>query len=131
MMHALWVFVVFGALGPTGLSAGDIALRDFVARHITLEKSIPADGEKVSNVTEVRLFFSGEPSIRGALIRIIDSSRSSVGSTPAALDAADPRQLFTTVERALPLGAYVVQWRVIADDGHVMRNSFRFEAVAE
>jgi methionine-rich copper-binding protein CopC len=35
------------------------------------------------------------------------------------------------VDPPLPPGAYVVQWRCIADDGHVMRGDFRFEVAAE
>ena len=113
------------ALVPFGLGAGD------AVRHITLESSTPADGAKLGNVTEVRLVFSGTPLLRGASIRIVDSSRTPVASSAPATEPDDPLQLFTTVDRPLPPGTYVVQWRVIAEDGHVMRDSFRFEAVAE
>jgi methionine-rich copper-binding protein CopC len=100
--------------------------------HITMDKSVPGDGEKVSgNVSEIRLFFSGAPLMRGASIRIVTSSRSLMRSTPPAADPDDPKQLFVQVDPPLPPGAYVVQWRCIADDGHVMRGDFRFEVVAE
>jgi methionine-rich copper-binding protein CopC len=36
-----------------------------------------------------------------------------------------------TLDPALPSGAYTVQWRVIAQDGHVMRGNFGFEVRAE
>jgi methionine-rich copper-binding protein CopC len=61
----------------------------------------------------------------------MNSSRDAVPSSPPAADPADSLQLFTTLERPLPPGTYVVQARVIADDGHPMRDSFRFEVVAE
>jgi methionine-rich copper-binding protein CopC len=48
-------------------------------------------------------------------------------SSPPAPDAVDPKQLSVQVAPALPRGSYVVQWRCIADDGHVMRGDFRFE----
>jgi methionine-rich copper-binding protein CopC len=52
-------------------------------------------------------------------------------SSAVAADPADPRQLFVTLEQGLPSGTYVVQWRCIDDDTHVMRDSFRFEVAAE
>jgi methionine-rich copper-binding protein CopC len=61
----------------------------------------------------------------------VTSSRSLMRSTPPAADPDDPKQLFVQVDPPLPPGAYVVQWRCIADDGHVMRGDFRFEVVAE
>ena len=138
LRHALWglfVRAMLGALGPLGLGARDNAARlvtsATVVRHITMDRSVPADGDHLSNVNEIRLFFSGEPLIRGASVRIVNSARSAVRSNPPALDPTDPKQLFVTIEPELAPGAYVVQWRCIADDGHVMRGDFRFEVAAE
>jgi hypothetical protein len=77
-------------------------------------------------VSEVRLFFSGAPLMRGASIRVVTSGRSLQRSTPPAADSEDPRQLFVQMTPPLAAGAYVVQWRCIADDGHVMRGDFTF-----
>jgi methionine-rich copper-binding protein CopC len=100
--------------------------------HITMDRSVPADGEKITGqVSEIRLFFSGAPLMRGASVRIANSSRSLMRSSPPAPDAADDKQVFVTIAPALPPGTYVVQWRCIADDGHVMRGDFTFEVVAE
>ena len=99
-----------------------------VARHITLEASLPEDDQTVEgDVTEVRLFFSDAPLMRGASIRVVNSSRRLVRSTPPEADADDPKQLSVQLDPALPAGRYVVQWRCIADDGHVMRGDFTFE----
>jgi copper transport protein len=100
------------------------------ARHITLESSIPADEEAVDGeVGEVRLFFSDAPLMRGASIRIVDSSRKLMRSGPPEADPEDGKQLAVQIDPALPDGTYVVQWRCIADDGHVMRGSFTFDVV--
>jgi methionine-rich copper-binding protein CopC len=100
--------------------------------HITMDRSVPADAEKVAgHVSEIRLFFSGAPLMRGASVRIVNSARSLMRSSPPAADAADDKQLFVTIDPPLPPGAYVVQWRCIADDGHVMRGDFTFEVTAE
>lgn len=101
-----------------------------IVPHITLESSTPGDQETVDgSVTEVRLFFSDAPLMRGASIRIVNSSRQLVRSTPPEADPDDPEQLSVQVDPALPDGTYMVQWRCIADDGHVMRGSFTFDVV--
>ena len=111
---------------PTSLDA------EVAPRHITLDASMPSDGEVMAeDVTEIRLFFSGAPLLRGASVRIVTSSRSLVRSSPPAVDPEDDKQLFVRVDEPLDPGAYVVQWRCIADDGHVMRGDFRFEITAE
>lgn len=111
------------------LSATDVGARDAV-RHITLDASTPGDGESATEVREVRLFFSGAPLLRGASVRILTSSRQLVRSNPPAADPDDPTQLFVTIDEPLAPGSYVIQWRCIADDGHVMRGDFRFEVAA-
>lgn len=96
--------------------------------HITLDASTPGDEESIDgDVTEVRLFFSEPPLMRGASIRIVDSSRKLVRSSPPEPDAEDPSQLAVQLSTPLAAGQYVVQWRCIADDGHVMRGSFTFD----
>jgi len=103
-----------------------------LAPHITLEASIPEDETTVDgDVTEVRLFFSDAPLMRGASIRIVNASRSLMRSGPPAADPDDPKQLSVDLAPALPSGRYVVQWRCIADDGHVMRGAFSFEVAGD
>lgn len=132
----------FAFITPTSASdphpsrVGTVAPGDAVAatmtvvRHITLDASAPEDDSAVEGeVNEVRLFFSEPPLMRGASIRIVDSSRKLVRSTPPEADAEDPSQLSVQISDGLPAGRYVVQWRCIADDGHVMRGSFTFDVV--
>jgi methionine-rich copper-binding protein CopC len=99
--------------------------------HITLEKSEPADGSTVAPVAEIRLFFTGAPLMRGASVRVVTTGRQLMRSSPPAPDSEDPRQLFVTIDPPLPPGSYVVQWRCIADDGHVMRGDFRFDVAPQ
>lgn len=122
--HVPWVLLAMSVLvvfTTTALRAEDSV------RHITLDASSPKDGEVVSkDVGEIRLYFSGAPLLRGASIRIVTASRSLVRSTPPAADPNDPKQIFVEIEQELAPGSYVIQWRCIADDGHVMRGDFRF-----
>ena len=100
--------------------------------HITLDASMPEDEQSVAGeVTEVRLFFSDAPLMRGASIRIVNASRQLQRSTPPVADEADPKQLSVQLPTPLTAGKYVVQWRCIADDGHVMRGDFTFEVSAQ
>lgn len=115
-----------GALGLVCLMGA--APADPVVRHIVLEASIPEDEAHVEGaVSEVRLFFSDAPLLRGASIRIVNASRQLVRSRPPRADEDDPKQLSVQVPEPLAPGTYVVQWRCIADDGHVMRGAFTFE----
>jgi copper resistance protein C len=127
--RGLWVLLmlpVLAAFGAPAFSASESGALE-VVRHITLEASAPKDGQTVSaDVAEIRLFFSGAPLLRGASVRVVTSSRSLVRSSPPAADPDDPKQLFVRLEQALTPGSYVIQWRCIADDGHVMRGDFRF-----
>jgi len=126
--RALWILLMLSVL--SALAAPDLRADDAV-RHITLTGTIPKAGETLSgDVSEIRLFFSGAPLLRGASVRIVTSSRSLVRSSPPAADANDPKQLFVEMERPLEPGSYVIQWRCIADDGHVMRGDFRFTVEA-
>ena len=127
-------FVSLGAAAPTTTPLERPEQPSFevsiatVTPHITLEASLPEDDETVDgDVTEVRLFFSDAPLMRGASIRVVNSSRRLVRSSPPEADADDPKQLSVQLDPALPAGRYVVQWRCIADDGHVMRGDFTFE----
>ena len=120
-----FLVVATGAMGPR-------AGAEELPRHILLERSTPADTSVVtSKVKEIRLFFSAAPLMRGASVRIVDSSRKLMRSGPPAADAEDAKQVAVQVDPALPPGKYVVQWRCIADDGHVMRGDFTFEVKAD
>lgn len=128
-------FVGFGAVAllcSLGLtSPGPGTTPEPIVRHITLDASLPEDEAVIEGeVTEVRLFFSDAPLMRGASIRIVNSSRQLMRSRPPRADEEDPKQLWVQVAQPLPAGTYVVQWRCIADDGHVMRGDFTFEVAA-
>jgi methionine-rich copper-binding protein CopC len=103
-----------------------------VMPHIVLEGSQPEDEAVVADpVNEIRLFFSDAPLMRGASVRVVTSARQLMRTSPPAPDPEDPKQLFVEIDPPLPPGSYRVQWRCIADDGHVMRGDFAFEISAE
>lgn len=103
-----------------------------VVRHLTLDQTVPpTDSTVAGSVTEVRLTFSEAPLLRGTSVRVVDSGRSLMPASPPITFEPDPRTVYVTVDPALGAGAYTVQWRVIAQDGHVMRGNFGFEVKGE
>ena len=112
-------------------AAGPVDALVHALPHITLEKSEPADGSTVPAVSEIRLYFTGAPLMRGASVRVVTSGRQLMRSTPPAADTEDPRQVYVHMDPPLPPGTYVVQCRCIADDGHVMRGDFTFEVATQ
>jgi copper resistance protein C len=101
-------------------------------RHLTLDHALPgADSVVTTDVTEVRLFFSEPPQMRATTIRVVDAGRSLMTSTPPSAYEGDERQVYVSLENPLPPGSYVVQWRVMAQDGHVQRGDFTFRVDAE
>jgi len=103
-----------------------------VVRHLTLDHAVPGpDSSMTGPVTEVRLFFSEPPQMRATTVRVVDASRSLMTSTPPSAYEGDQRQVYVTLETPLPAGSYVVQWRVMAQDGHVQRGDYNFRVAAE
>lgn len=101
-------------------------------RHLTLDHALPGPDSLMSEeVSEVRLFFSEPPQMRATSIRVIDASRSLMTSTPPSAYEGDQRQVYVRLESPLPPGAYTVQWRVMASDGHVQRGDYSFRVDAE
>jgi len=103
-----------------------------VVRHLTLDHALPGpDSVVTADVSEVRLFFSEPPQMRATTIRVVDAGRSLMTSTPPSAYEGDERQVYVSLENPLPPGSYVVQWRVMAQDGHVQRGDFTFRVDAE
>jgi hypothetical protein len=102
------------------------------ARHLTLDHAIPGPDSIASGaVAEVRLFFSEAPQMRATTVRVVDSGRSLMTSTPPSAFEEDQRQVYVELAEPLPPGAYVVMWRVMAQDGHVLRGDYSFRVIAE
>jgi copper transport protein len=95
--------------------------------HANLVRSQPAANTTIDDApVEIRLWFSEavEPSYSRITLR--DTEGETVATSPAYIDADDPRQLILE-PRELPEGLYTVAWRVVsAVDGHPTQGSFVF-----
>jgi methionine-rich copper-binding protein CopC len=99
--------------------------------HFALQASDPEADATVSDVREVRLWFSQVPQEGSALIRLVGPSGDLIETGELQSDPHDGRVVFVTLETPLGNGDYTVRWRGIGDDGHVVRGEFGFTVSAE
>ena len=95
-IRAMWISgfaVLLTAFSLPALSA-DARPSAAEAFHIVLDASAPEDKSSGPRpVDEIRLFFSGEPLMRGASVRVVTSARQLMRTGPPAADPVDPKQL--------------------------------------
>lgn len=129
-LGALGFLALLAAVGFGTVAGG--ATPASALRHLTLDHALPGpDSVMATPVTEVRLHFSEPPQMRATSVRVVDASRSLVTTSPPSAFEGDERQVFVTIESPLAPGAYTVQWRVMALDGHVQRGDYSFRVASE
>jgi len=93
-----------------------------VLAHAHLKKAVPADGAVVSaSPSSVVLSFSEPATLTACWLQKGDGPKQKItglATTPAA-------QISVPVPK-LEAGAYVLSWRVVADDGHVLPGKIHF-----
>ena len=97
------------------------------ALHLHLVKSSPKDGEAVATPTrEIRLWFSEKPEMAVSTITLLrsDSSAVAIGKVTSTEDSLSFKAV---VPAALPVGSYLVRWRALSRDGHVVRGTYTFQ----
>jgi methionine-rich copper-binding protein CopC len=103
----------------------ELALTTYAAvalAHAHLQNSTPADGGVLdSSPAEVVLTFSEAARLTGAWIQRAGDTKEKLQSLPqkAAREVKVPLPVLTP-------GAYIVSWRAISDDGHVVPGQIRF-----
>ena len=109
------------SMGLSSVPDGDAA----DALHLRLERSAPAADSVVSDLLEIRLWFSQSTQEDATSIRLLDAAGEPVptGETQASDDQTVHH---ATLEEGLEAGRYTVAWRTMAQDGHVIRGDFEF-----
>ncbi|GAC1356594.1 MAG: hypothetical protein NVSMB44_00560 [Ktedonobacteraceae bacterium] len=96
--------------------------------HAILLKSDPARDARLNSVPDqVRMWFSEDlnPTFSSAVI--VNAENQRVDKKDARVSPADPREMTISLRPNLPASVYIVVWRTqSADDGHILRGSFRF-----
>ena len=95
-----------------------------VGAHAYLDGSTPENGEQLDAAPEaIELSYTGD-GIQTADVSIVGPDGDEV-SGDATIDPGDGRQIHTPLEDAGE-GMYVVEWEVLADDGHTTSGTFFF-----
>ena len=95
--------------------------------HARLKSSSPSAGEHLAAAPrEIRLNFSEVPELTFTSVQLLDPSGRPVALGPIAYAADSKRAVIAVVRGAVVSGDYTVVWQVAGDDGHPVRDRFRF-----
>jgi methionine-rich copper-binding protein CopC len=92
--------------------------------HATKEATQPADGA-VLDASPPAIAMQFDMPMRVTLLALTDQDGAAHSVTRT--DNMQPVSTFTAAPTALPAGRYTVEWRGLAEDGHPMQGTFRFE----
>jgi methionine-rich copper-binding protein CopC len=94
--------------------------------HAYLVKSIPARRAILFKApVRIQLWFNERLEPRFSTLSVTDSSGKRVDLDNSKVADEDPKQLSVEV-RSLPAGVYVIKFRVLSVDGHVVEDQFPF-----
>ncbi|MDX1492858.1 MAG: copper resistance protein CopC [Longimicrobiales bacterium] len=118
------------ALGIALVGALSAATRTSPSLHFALSKSSPEADATVEAPSEIRLWFTQEPQEGTTSIRLVEAEDAGVHVMEAVQDTDDPTSFYVELHGTLPAGTYTVSWRGMGQDGHVVRDSFKFSVAA-
>jgi copper transport protein len=106
------------------MSASILAMTVTVAlAHAHLQKAVPANGAVVNaSPTSVVLTFSEPAKLTACWLQKGDGPKQKV----SGLDLAAAKEISVPVPQPLSPGSYVLSWRVVGDDGHVVPGQIQF-----
>lgn len=96
--------------------------------HTELQKSNPADGQSINApLDRIELTFTEPPLIVGSKISLNDATGAAIATDDTQLDGST---LFVPWPTDIQPGDVTVNWRIAADDGHVVDGTFTFTYTA-
>ncbi len=104
-----------------------VAMPTGAALHLRLERSEPmADSTVASAPTAIRLWFSQPPELNVTSVRLTgeDGRVAGLGALTRARESTAP--VVAPVQGMLAAGRYIVAWRTMSRDGHVVSGTFGF-----
>jgi len=95
--------------------------------HAALVKSAPGSRETLSKPpTRIVLKFSEAVEPKFSSVRLEDADGKAMPLGSLMLSPGDPTQIEIAVPQALPRGSYTVRYRVLSQDGHVVKYGYTF-----
>lgn len=95
--------------------------------HTRLKSSSPSSGAHLSVVPrQIRLDFSEVPDLTFTTVQLVDPSGRPVRLSVPAYAADSKRSVVVTILGGMPAGDYSVVWQAASDDGHPVRDRFKF-----
>ncbi len=102
-----------------------------VVAHARLVKSTPTASARLSrSPAAISLWFNEAPEAEFSTIKIRDSAGHLIAQGKLRA-TAEPNGLTLLIVQTLPDGDYVVHYRVLSVDGHIIKDKFRFRLGAK
>ncbi len=96
--------------------------------HAILVKSDPPKDAILNAVPDqIRMWFSEDLNPTFSTAVVVNAQNQSIDKKDVRISPTDPREMTISLRPGLPPSVYIVVWRTqSADDGHILRGSFRF-----
>lgn len=118
------MMVGFSLVGALGFSAVAASALDF---HLALSKAVPAADATVAVApATIDLFFTQAPQVRASGLSLTLMGGDEVDVERVTADADDGKILHAKVAGEMAPGMYHVEWRAMAQDGHVVTGNYHF-----
>lgn len=115
-----------GALIASAILIAGLALPAPAGAHAFLVRSAPASRATLARAPErVQLWFNERLEPAYSSISVWNAAGAQVDSKDGAVSADDPRRLDLSLP-PVPAGRYVIRFRVLSVDGHVVESSVSF-----
>jgi len=115
----------------SGADIADAAMSDAVVPHLKLVRSFPAaDTVLAASPEHIMIELSESVELTGAKLTLAREGGAPVALGALRREAGAPKLLRADVRTALASGGYVVSWRTMSKDGHVVKGTFGFRVGA-
>lgn len=96
-------------------------------RHLALRRAEPGVNDTIAtSPTTITLWFTESVKAAGTSVRLIAADEHALTLGAVTVDAAAKAPAVVPVSETLKPGAYVVQWKTMAEDGHPTSGKFSF-----
>lgn len=124
------IFAAALALVPAMLAVKNSAmaapLPELVRFHLALSKSEPAANDTVASPKAIKLYFTETVKAAVTGVQITGPDKKIVPTGDITIAAAAKSPAVAEIKQALKPGAYTVDWKTMADDGHPNKGTFMF-----